>query len=238
MAIRKIGVARHAGGVLRQRPLHHAADGEPLDIVLVFRPLERAHEALDGLGGSGREVVAPVGVDRDGVVERQIAQHRQLAVEVFVDDDAPRRHALDELAQQLLPLREARIGNRLDDDDLVGRRHREHVGDELLGLVGVGADDAGEEPDVNAGGLDVLQKIQIAHGPVGFGEALGLGVVAIIVDPLQQDFRLVEGGPLRLALGIGADSHEGEREAREHERRPTHEMAPPRGHVRYPIVLG
>ena len=64
-------------------------------------------------------------------------------------------------------------------------------------------------------GLDVLQKVQIAHGLVGLGEALGLGVVAIIVDPLQQDFRLVEGGPLRLAFGIRADSHEREHEARE-----------------------
>ena len=94
------------------------------------------------------------------------------------------------------------------------------------------------KPDVDAGGLDVLQTAEIAHGLVGLGEPLGLGVVAIIVDPLQQDFRLVEGGPFRLALGIRADSHEREREAREHERRPTHEMAPPRGHVRYPIVLG
>ena len=103
-------------------------------------------------------------------------QRRLLAVDEAVDQRLARGHALGELQHQVLPVGQVGIGDRPDDGHLVLGRHREHLGHQLLGALGVGLQHAGHEADVDAGRVHVAEHAELAHGLDG-GRQLG-GIAA------------------------------------------------------------
>ena len=105
-------------------------------------------------------------------VERDLLERRLLAVDEAVDQRLARGHALDELEHQALPVGQIGIGNGPDDGHLVLRRHREHLGHQVLGALGIDLQHAGHEADVDARLIEIAEQAEVAHGVDG-GRHLG-----------------------------------------------------------------
>ena len=112
------------------------------------------------------------------------------------------------------------------------------AGDELLGGFGVGAEDAGDEADVDARLLDLLELAPLAHRLEGIGQTLGRRVVAVVVDPRQDDLGPRERRGRRLLL-LGGDGvarsrhgHDGRDGEDKSAQELTHEMTHPHAHAR------
>ena len=121
-----------------------------------------------------------------------LVQRRQRAVEIFVDHGAAHRHAVGKGAQQILPVRQARIGDGAHQHPVVGGVDRQHLGDQFLGAAWIRAQHAGDEADIGARGFGVLERLQRAERANDGGKAVRIGLVAIGVDPSQDTFGRVE----------------------------------------------
>lgn len=93
-----------------------------------------------------------------------------------MDEAGSRGHALHEPLHHRLPVGEPAESDGLDEHHLVLGRHREHLGDEAFRLVGVGAENAGDETDVDAGHVEVAEEAEIAHGAHELRQLFGLRV--------------------------------------------------------------
>jgi hypothetical protein len=114
--------------------------------------------SVDWVGGTGGEIVAPVGVHGEGAgVERQGFKCGCVFIEVFFDQDFAGWHSLRYFGHDLFPLREAGKSDGLDDDDLMLGREREKGCDEVTRGAGVVAKHSGDEADVDARLVEVVQ---------------------------------------------------------------------------------
>jgi len=115
--------------------------------------------------------------------EWNLIERRELAVEIFVDHHLAQRHAVGELAQEPLPVRMIGIGDRPHDHPVLRRRDRDHFAYQLLGLAGIGADDAGDESHIDAGGFRLFECADLAQRPHHRRQPHRIGFRAVIGDP-------------------------------------------------------
>ena len=127
-----------------------------------------------------------------------LLERRQLAVEIFIDHRAARRHAIDERRQELAPVRQAGIGDGAHQHPMIRRFDREHLGDKLFGARWIVAEHAGDEADIGPGALRVLEGLHGAERVHHFRQLVGIGAVPISVDPAQDHGRRIERGRGRL----------------------------------------
>jgi hypothetical protein len=123
--------------------------------------------------------------------------------------------ALDELAEQLLPVGKPGVGDRPDDQHLVFGPHREHGRHEPLGLGRIGAQHASREADIDACTVEFAQDAERTHGLDRFRQPPRLRIVTVIVDPPQDLLGLREGWRLCWRRGNGRQSteHKGQKDA-------------------------
>jgi len=111
-------------------------------------------------------------------------QDRQRTGKVAVDHHPAPRHFRCDPAQQIPPIRQPRIGNGADDHPLVFRRHRKEAVDELLGSHWVRSDRAGDEAEIDAGILGLLERLRMEQHPHGRRHMGVIRLSAVVVDPL------------------------------------------------------
>ena len=103
------------------------------------------------------------------------------------------------VAQEILPIRQARIGDRLDQHPLILEGQRQQRVDELRRAAGIGAEDAGEKADIDARGLRIFHDLEIAQRPIGRRHLSGIGAIEIAVDPAEH---IVGAGETGLGPGF------------------------------------
>ena len=138
--------------------------------------------ALKGFGVN--ELLHLVHHARLRFLQRNVGQRRQRAGKISVDHHLPRRHLRRDLAQQIAPVRQARKGDRAHDHPFVFRRHRKEAVDELLGLGRVGSDRTGDEAEIDAGILRLLEGLRVKQHAHRRRDMAVIRLGAIIVDPL------------------------------------------------------
>jgi hypothetical protein len=106
---------------------------------------------------------------------------------VAVDHHLPSGHSRRDPAQQISPVGQSRIGNGADDHPFVFRRNRKEAGDQLLGLGGVRSDRPGDEAEIDAGILRLLETLRVKQHAHGGGDVSVVGLGAVIIDPLLHD---------------------------------------------------
>jgi hypothetical protein len=105
---------------------------------------------------------------------------------LFVDHAAARAHAVGILEQQHLPVRQPGIGDRAHQHPMIGRLDGEHLLDQPIGALGVGAEHAGDEADIGAAAFRILEGLHLAQAAHQHRQRVGLGLAAIGVDPLEH----------------------------------------------------
>ena len=111
------------------------------------------------------------------------------------------------VAQYLAPVRQAGIGDGAHQHPMIRRCNRQHPGDKHFGMVGIGAEDPGDEAEVGARALGVLERLQIAERAHNDRQPVRLRPAAIGVDPFEHGVGRSErrGGPRRGAGGRSED---------------------------------
>jgi hypothetical protein len=138
-----------------------------------------------------------------GVLAGNLIQRRQLSRDIFLDHGATSRHAIGELQQQHLPVRQARIGNGAHQYPMVGRCNCQHLRNERVGALGIGAQHAGDKADIGAGRFCVLESLQVAETVHEHRKGVGLGLAAIGIDPSQHRVGRIGRRIRRLLLRSG-----------------------------------
>ena len=137
---------------------------------------------LEGILGEG--VAQFVEHTRPRVLQRDLRERRQRAVEIALDHDTPLRNFRFDLPQQVAPIGQARIGDSPHDHPLVLRRHGEEAVDELLCLGRIRADRAGDEAEINARALGLLESLGMKENAYGRRHVRIVRLAAITIDPL------------------------------------------------------
>ena len=191
-AVAVVRVRQH-GDDARDRAIASAREiVAPVGVEQLRRRLEllarAAFLAVAEIGVVG-EVVAHASVPSSVPARRDLEQRRRLVGEIVVDHHLARRHAVGEHAQQVLPVRMRRIGDRAHDHPVVLLRQRKHLADQLFGAFGIGADHAGDEADIGARLFRILERAHPAQGLDHVGHARRVRLLPVGVDPAQHRIR-------------------------------------------------
>ena len=215
------GVARHAAngqlvhGIAALRPRQHLDDASDRHVRAgreIVAPQGVEQILVAGEGDRRIELLFFLreGILREGatqlvehawlrLLQRNVHQRRQASGEVAVDHHLPSRHFGSDLAQQVAPIRQARIGDRTHDYPFVLLRHGKEAVDELLGLGGVRSDRACDEPEIDPGILRLLERLRMKQHAHGRRNMRIVRLGAIIVDPLLNH---AQRGP---RVDVGSD---------------------------------
>ena len=218
-------------GVAGQSEFRDAADGQPFDVVVILRPLQQLDHPDHRAVTPGREVIAPQDVEDfrarlqhhlaaraagrrldakvlaqfvvrgGGRSDHQLIEPGERSNQIFVDHRLPRRNSRFEFEQELFPVRQARIGDRADDDPMIIAMHCQRLRNYRVGFVPIGAEDAGKEPDINSGPFRIAECAKPAQGDHGRRHSPGIGVAAVAVDPTHHRIGRREIDRLRRRCG-------------------------------------
>src|SRR5439155_12142199 len=88
-------------------------------------------------------------------LEGDVSENRQLTREVALDEHLALRNAPSQVAQNVLPRGQARIGDRPNHEPLILERQRQDLGNQRARLRGIGPEYAGQEADIYSCGVRI-----------------------------------------------------------------------------------